>query len=551
MAGKHLKKWVAALITVMLLASVLTGCQTSGTNQGTSSGAATVSSSDGRAMKGNMYLAGLPILKDKVTYNVLITYSLNTIDPNEMGLYKQLNEQSNVDVHYEFVLPTAASERKATMFASGEYTDAIAGDILNDADVATYGPQGVLVSWAELIDSYMPRFKAILASEEKVGKVITAPDGNIYSLPMINYRSTWPDPDHYASDAWNINKKWLENLDLDMPTDTEELYTVLKAFKDEDANGNGDATDEIPMTFLYSENDLGGCLMPAFGFCDYSTNHIDVIDGKAVYTPQLDAYKDAVVYLNRLYEEGLIDPEAFTMDTAKYTAKIAQAEPTVVGVFSAFSGAPEAGETRIVEEFDDILPLNGVSGQLWGRVNGGVWRHRFAITSACENPEVLARWADELFDPEISVQVTYGLLGKELEKTADGKYKQTEPPAGVTGEEWLRTDTTRNLPYALLDADSVVIANASQIKLNKSVKYKDYVDPEIYPLVFMTVDETSELTRLETSLNTYANQKIAEWITGASDVGKDWSSFQEELKKMSVERVIEIRQAAMDRYNGK
>lgn len=71
---------------------------------------------------------------------------------------------------------------------------------------------------------------------------ITAPDGNIYALPSINdcYHCSM------AQKMW-IYKPWLDKLGLDVPTTTDELYTVLKAFKDKDPNGNGKA-DEVPLT---------------------------------------------------------------------------------------------------------------------------------------------------------------------------------------------------------------------------------------------------------------------------------------------------------------
>ena len=71
--------------------------------------------------------------------------------------------------------------------------------------------------------------------------ITTAPDGKIYGLPyteigtndiMIN----WVD----------IRQDWLDNLGLEMPTTLEEYHDVLVAFKEQDANGNGDPTDEIP-----------------------------------------------------------------------------------------------------------------------------------------------------------------------------------------------------------------------------------------------------------------------------------------------------------------
>ena len=50
---------------------------------------------------------------------------------------------------------------------------------------------------------------------------------------------------HILYKIW-INQTWLDNLGLDVPTTTEELYTVLKAFKENDPNGNG-IQDEYPL----------------------------------------------------------------------------------------------------------------------------------------------------------------------------------------------------------------------------------------------------------------------------------------------------------------
>lgn len=548
---KKALKAMAALVTVFIMVTACTAGPAAppATNAPTTA-AVSGTTGDGREMNGNMYLTGLPIVKEKETLTMLITYSGNNADPNEMGVHKKLEEKTNVKIIYDFVLSAAAKERKATMFASGDYTDMVGGSILNDADVNTYGSQGVLIPLDDLIDKYMPRLKQILNDSPDARRQIVSSNGNIHAMPILNYRSCWPDPDHYAVPTWNINKIWLQNLNMQIPTTIDELTQVLKAFKTQDPNKNGIA-DEIPMTMEYNaiNRSIRTCLYPAFGFSDYD-KHIDVINGKVVYTAMLPEYKEAIKYMRYLYQEGLIDQESFTQDRAKLTAKIAQTDPTIVGIFSAFGGYQEAGSDRILEEFDDILPLLGPAGvRSWGRQNSGVTRNALAITSSCKKPELAARWADELYEPEMSVELEYGMLGKQTAKTADGKYQQVDPPEGINIEEWLRTDTTRVLPHAVIKADDVLLNKDSTTKLNKSLKYVNYVDPEIFPPVFMKEDETSELARLETSLNALTDQKTAEWITGQADIDAEWDKFQQELKQLGVERMLTIRQQAMDRYN--
>lgn len=66
-------------------------------------------------------------------------------------------------------------------------------------------------------------------------------EGEIYALPK--FQGKWPD----CNGVMFINKTWLDNLGLEVPTTLGELKDVLVAFRDNDANGNGDASDEIPM----------------------------------------------------------------------------------------------------------------------------------------------------------------------------------------------------------------------------------------------------------------------------------------------------------------
>ena len=50
-----------------------------------------------------------------------------------------------------------------------------------------------------------------------------------------------------------INQTWLDNLGLKAPATLDELYDVLVAFRDQDADGNGDPSDEIPLAGDYAD----------------------------------------------------------------------------------------------------------------------------------------------------------------------------------------------------------------------------------------------------------------------------------------------------------
>lgn len=141
-------------------------------------------------------------------------------------------------------------------------------------------------------------------------KISTFPDGKIYSMP-----TRLPSRPKSRNQPV-INKAWLDKLGLKAPTTTEELYQVLKAFKEKDPNGNG-KPDEIP----YTETGLNMDFLNPFGITDINASSMIVQDGKPVYYPTTDAYKEGLIYTHKLYSEGLIDQELFTQDNTMTSAK--------------------------------------------------------------------------------------------------------------------------------------------------------------------------------------------------------------------------------------
>lgn len=92
-----------------------------------------------------------------------------------------------------------------------------------------------------MIDEYAPNIQEAFEEHPELEYLATADDGGVYGIPK--YQRFWPDT--YLRQM--INVQWLENLGLEKPETFDELYEVLLAFKENDANGNGDPNDEIPM----------------------------------------------------------------------------------------------------------------------------------------------------------------------------------------------------------------------------------------------------------------------------------------------------------------
>ena len=103
----------------------------------------------------------------------------------------------------------------------------------------------------ELIDSYAPNLKRIIESDPDVKKQIALDDGTIYMFPLLKLDALKLN----ATSGLIMRQDWLDKLNLKVPTNIDEWYTVLKAFKEQDPNGNG-KPDELPFTGNWGPGNL-------------------------------------------------------------------------------------------------------------------------------------------------------------------------------------------------------------------------------------------------------------------------------------------------------
>ncbi len=349
-----------------------------------------------------------PIVDEKVTYTLACQLSPNWGNPADGEFWKKLEEETNVHIEWITYLETEADEKFKLLIASGDYPDGFIGALGGtDNDIVTYGSEGIYIPLNDLIDQYCPNFKRRVSEEyPDLMKMITCADGNIYGMPSVLY-----NPDIYNNTF--INKKWLDAVGADVPETTEEFEAVLKKFKEEDPNGNGEA-DEIPMTFMFSDwgaSDHG----PYFGAFGYplSPDYI-MIDNKQVkYLGAEESFKKGAEWLGKLYEEGLVDRDIFTQDSSGMSAKVSQGN---VGVFSSWD-ATDAGD--YADDYVALMPLKGPEGEQNALVEGitGFYKGRFMITDKAKNPEILMQWIDRFYESmETGLNATYG-IGPDKDKS--------------------------------------------------------------------------------------------------------------------------------------
>ncbi|ANS75715.1 ABC transporter substrate-binding protein [Paenibacillus yonginensis] len=532
--GKWLNKKSGKMLGAVVLATSLivglAGC--GGSNNANNTAA---SATD------NFNKEGLPIVNEPVTLKVLTMRWGNMGDTFTQNQWlKDLEKNTNVKIEWQVVSSNDWAEQKSIMLASGTLPDIILGDqTFSDSDIVNN--LSYFRPLDDYIDQYMPNLKAAMAETPELKKISTFPDGKIYSLPtrLPSRPKTKNQP--------VINKTWLDKLGLQVPDNTDDLYSVLKAFKTQDPNGNGKA-DEIP----YTETGLGMDFLNPFGITDINANNMMVKDGKPVYYPITDEYKEALKYANKLYAEGLLDKELFTQDASMTSAKQQNADAPIVGFTNQWT--PDAVFGKWSDQYVTIPPIAGPDGKRYnpGDPNGMSFnRNELLITTSCKYPEVAARWADQFYTNEASIQNFWGAIGTVIKKNDDGTYSLMDPPAGTSADAWYWDQSLRDFGPKYVSPSFEQNIKLSEktgdgLKLQLDKLGSDYVTTP-YPNVMYTADEFKELPTLTTDIDTYVSTMRAVWVTkGGIDEG--WDAYVKKLNDMGLEQLMKIRTDAYDRY---
>ena len=494
-----------------------------------------------REMVGNVYKEGYPIVKEPVTLTTVVSASVYTTgNVADVEMWKIMEEETGVHIEILEQIPsTDYSDKVNLMINGGTIPDIFLTSI--DEITTKYYNSGLFAPLDDLIAEYSPSYSAIL-EDPVIRANMLANDGHIYSTPFYEV-APWLDVMYYPF----INTEWLDTLGLEMPTNLDEFYDVLVAFRDKDPNGNG-LQDEIPfsyydnmITYFFSEFDL-----------PINTNY-EMLDGKTfVFGPQRDEFRTGLEYLHKLYADGLLDAEAMSQGIAEMQAK-GSGEYQLLGSFIGF-WADDYTKGEETYKYDAVPPF---STKWISNVNLPT-RGGMSISAQCENKEVAMRWADYINQtPYHAYWCNFGpdSVGV-MTTTEDGKMLQNSDaaPEGITFEEWTRQVTLRDMiPYCILPEGVIEAREVDlnpQRKLEYNAKYTDILVPALtnaHTSYYESEDVQQEALTIQTDLGTIVDNFLAESImNGVTD--ESWSSFQSTLEKAKVDRFIEIRQKSLDHY---
>lgn len=493
----------------------------------------------------NLNLDGMPIVKEEIELKMFAPKRFASQNWNDIKLWNEYENMTNIKVKWENVDRDNLAEKRNILLAGGDYPDVLFGNGLTVNDLMKYGKQEDFIALNDLIDQYAPNFKALLEQYPEVEKAITMPDGNIYSFPTIT------DPEFKAmlegSFMW-LKEEWLKELDLEEPETTEEMYQLLKAIKENYPDaipmGGGPGIDSYLIPFFKGAWGLGnrGASHP-YVDVDPETNELRFI-------PTAPRYKEMLEYLNKIYEEDLIDKDFFTANADQVIAKGSQG---IYGVLPDYN--PEAVYSNLTGYIGGKA-LKGPHGdQLYAHIGSPIGSvGQFVITKDNPNPEATVRWVDYLYSDEGSKMFFMGFKDETYVENEDGTLDYTDEiknhPDGLTQDQAVGEYLVwPGVGYpGILKQDYFKGSEGKPSSIEASEKVDPFIPEEIWPPFNYTIEELEEMNALRNDIETYIQEMNAKFITGAKSFD-EWDNYVKQFDQMKLDKYMEIYNDAYERYS--
>ncbi len=540
-----LKRLCALTMAAALLGSSLAGCGSKTTGDG---GTESASSGEVSASEENTGWDGtMPITEEPISITIAAKQASYVSDWNGLPVLAELEKRTNVHVDYQMVPEQGSTEKFNVMLAGNELPDAFLSSDFTPAQLVSNGKNGIFLNIKDLLAENTPNFNKVLEENPEVKADITAPDGNIYAMPQL-YMDF---PSLGVNKLW-FNDNWMEALDAELPTTMDELYDLMVRMHTEDPNGNGEQ-DELPLSNAQNNVDnlvtfFGG----AYGVCNRGDKNknidFDEETQKVRYYPTTDGYKEMMKFFVKCYQEGLIDPELFTMDKTKLLAKGAEGK---VGMFiqpntfyeTADMTLTPLGEPLIGPEGDQLL--SAISPMVCN-VNGLI------ITATNPYPEETLRWVDYFYGDEGAELIWMGIKDETYYEDENGDFKYKDEYLDPFPQSLGETTCWMAIAWPGIKSEKfgggVNHYGPKTMAANETLQ--NFQPEEIWPQFMFEPEESDKVVQYESDLNSYIKDMQAQWITGRTDVDSSWDEFLSTLKTMGSEELTALYQAAYDRRLG-
>jgi len=465
---------------------------------------------------------------------------------SQTPLGKELEKRTGVKI--KCISPTSSSDSAQQfnlLLASGELPDIMEYkwyDVPGGPDKAI--ENGYITRLNELIDGYAPNYRKILTENEVYRKRFTTDTGNCIMFPFINAvdeNGVMP-----VSSGFMIRQDWLDELGLETPETIEEWYNVLKAFKEKKGAS-------APLC-IKAESIFSG-LSEAYNI----KNEFYVDDGAVKYSKYSPQYKELLKTIKKWYDEKLLDNASVSLDQKVIDSNIINGNTGITwGWIGANLGSYIVTMRSKNKNFKlSALPVPSLVKGEKPKMGHAVALTGFgsAISADSTKKELAAKYLDYGYSKEGIMLYNFGIEGESYT---------------IVNGEPVYTDVILNNPNGLSINEAMsmyITAHQNPISV-QDIRYRNqYYQLEeqkqaskvwssidgskyIIPLVTHTVEESSSLAKTMSDVKSYADSMYLKFITGVESID-NFDKYMEQMKSLGIEKAIETKQNAYNRYNNK
>lgn len=509
-----------------------------------------------------------PIVNKPITLKVWTPYVLQAVVKSNRIMASNIEMEKRTGIKIEWIEPPPghAAESFNLMIASGNLPDII--EDINGAQTNDYSypggydkaiEDGVIRKLNNLIDLYAPNYKRIINSNPTIKKLAVTDKGNIFGMAQIS-----ADIDHKknkispaANNPGNglvIRRDWLDELGLKLPVTIDDWHTVLVAFKQK---------KHVKAPLLINKTGIGlnSEFLTAFGtaYTNRTGQEFYQQNGKVMFGPIEPGFKAYLTLMNKWYQEGLIDT-AFALRNIDLDSVAASYLPVDQ------AGASDLGFGYVGDYYfkdiktakDPTFYLQPVNPPVLKKGDKIHFRYTTwsvggftAVTTACKNPVAAIKWLDYQYSEEGIMLDNWGRNGITY-TIRNGKpvftdlILKAEDPKGA---DLLYVKSNLMSTPGIMDLG--LVDELTKKSQKGAVEYWGTVDNSwVIPPLYLTQSEESTYTPIINDIKSYINEMTVKFILGVEPLSK-FDVFVNQIKSMGIDKVIKIKQNALNRYNGR
>lgn len=544
------KRLLSIMVTVLLSGSILIGCAADRKEK----------TAQGEGGKADQEVSGKTANDDgqkdkeddkpiKLTYWAALDNNAATVVSNlgEVEMVKKWLKEFNIDI--TFMHPPAGQEKEQFNLAivSRELPDLFEYNWLGYPG----GPEkaisdNIIIKLNELVNQNAPNFKTVLETNELINKQVRTDEGDLYVFPAYSGSK------YHISGGLVLRKDWLDELHLSVPETIDDWTEVLTSFKEE--KGSSAPLTGTVADILSNEGIFNDPFHIGKGF--YLEN------GKMMYGPMQPEYRQFLELMCEWYQDGLLDPDFAANDGNAVDSRVIEGQS---GALMTHIGG---GMGKYMNTMKDDSSFDLVAAQFPVQKKGEQpkfvprpWEYRgggsVAITPHNKYPEESAKLIDYLYSEEGALLKNFGVEGVSY-NMENGYPKYTDlimnNPDGLSVTQALGKYTRGSTPTpGYIDGryhEQYFQLPQQKDAANLWAKVADNALDVLVPPITNSAKEAEEVSTIMATVSSYQQEMAVKFIMG-QESPDHFDQYVKEMEKMNINRVIELKQKALDRYNSR